>query len=713
MKKISIIITFFLGILFFFFLAGYFPQLDIIDKNLKDSLMFFSYKYHGGDISVYKKLPVDPDKIFVIELDDDSYKSINEKYNEFENLSAQKRLAFTETLEFLIPHKPKIIMFDFTFEYNSYDDIDKKFLAAMHKAEKNGISVIVGSKLSFTDNFGKQEVIHNKPVFDITTGVLNQVFSGKLIREPVLLIKNNDEYIDSLAFSGFKKFIGNEKFEIIDNTLIAGDYKIPLITEKVNDNYILYKYNLFYRLSWEGIAAFPLSAFIDKKIMEDYKESFYRSEMINGELGKVSAFKNSIILAGTSSADDQDLVYYPFSDFGEGVVPGVHVHVNSVFGLINRSYFNDMSKKLFNFIIIILIILSMTLFYRSNALNGIIIFVFIIFVYLILNSMLFMKYSINTPVSISLLSLAFSFLIVQTHRFIFETKEKKQIRGAFSKYISPDLVNKIVDKPELLKLGGEEKELTILFSDVANFTTLSEKIGAVNLVKFLNEYLTAMTDIVMETSGTLDKYIGDAVMAFWGAPLDDEEHSQKACNAAILMMKKLNELKIEWKKKGYPDLNIRIGLNTGVVVVGNMGSFKRFNYTVMGDAVNLAARLEGLNKEYSTGIMVSEFTYEQNKDKFNFRFLDLVKVKGKTLPVAVYELLQNDVDEEFKKGLEVFNNAFEHYKKGEFRQAKELFLKVNDFIKDDSVSATFIKRCDMLVDSVPDEWNGVWKMTTK
>jgi class 3 adenylate cyclase len=608
--------------------------------------MFFSYKYHGGDVSLYKKLPVDPDKIFVIELDDQSYIDINKKYSDFENLSAQKRKAFTETLEFLIPHRP------------------------MKKAESNGISVIVGSKLNFTENFGKQEVTHNKPVFDISTGVLNQVFSGKLIREPVLLIKNKDQYIDSLAFAGFKKFTGNEKFEIKDDLLISGDYNIPLITEKVTDNYILYKYNLFYRLSWEGVSAFPLSAFIDNKVMEDYKESFYRSEMVEGKPQKRSAFKDSIILVGTSSADDQDLVYYPFSDFGEGVVPGVHVHVNSIFGLINRSYFNNMSKFMFNSFMIILIILSMILFYRSNAFNGIIIFSCIVFFYLIINSFLFLSYSVNSPVSIGLLSIAFSFLVVQTHRFMFESKEKKQIRGAFSKYISPALVTKIVDKPDLLKLGGEEKELTILFSDVANFTTLSEKIGAVNLVKFLNEYLTAMTDIVMDTSGTLDKYIGDAVMAFWGAPLDDEDNAEKACNAALLMMKKLNELKIEWKKKDYPDLNIRIGLNTGVVVVGNMGSDKRFNYTVMGDAVNLAARLEGLNKEYGTGIMVSEFTYEKNKDKFNFRYLDLVKVKGKTLPVGVYELLQHEPDDEFRKGLDLFDQAFDLYKKGEFLKAK-------------------------------------------
>jgi adenylate cyclase len=190
-----------------------------------------------------------------------------------------------------------------------------------------------------------------------------------------------------------------------------------------------------------------------------------------------------------------------------------------------------------------------------------------------------------------------------------------------------------------LKLGGQKKEMTVLFSDIRGFTTLSEKLEPEKLVAILNEYFTAMTEVILQSGGVLDKFIGDAIMAFWGAPQEAPDHAQRACRTALKMIAKLEELKKEWSKRDLPEINIGVGINSGQMIVGNMGSAKRFDYTVIGDNVNLASRLEGLNKQYGTSIIISQFTYDKVKEKFEGEFLDKVAVKGKEIPVEIFKLV--------------------------------------------------------------------------
>jgi adenylate cyclase len=207
----------------------------------------------------------------------------------------------------------------------------------------------------------------------------------------------------------------------------------------------------------------------------------------------------------------------------------------------------------------------------------------------------------------------------------------------FSNYVSKSIVEELLKHPEKLELGGEDKNITVLFSDIRGFTTLSEKLTPQSLVSHLNDYLTAMTDIIFKYEGTLDKYVGDEIMAFWNAPVEQQNHPELACMAALEMMQKLKELNEEWTED--KKLNIGIGLNTGVMTVGNMGSKSRMDYTLMGDSVNLGARLEGTNKIYGTNIIISEYTHENVKDKFICRELDTIRVKGKNKPVQIYEVL--------------------------------------------------------------------------
>jgi len=297
-----------------------------------------------------------------------------------------------------------------------------------------------------------------------------------------------------------------------------------------------------------------------------------------------------------------------------------------------------------------------------------------------------------------------------------EEKQRKQIRSAFQYYLSPQVVEEILKDPSKLKLGGEKKVLTVLFSDVRGFTSISEKLDPEILVSFLNEYLTPMTDLIFQHGGTLDKYMGDAIMAIFGAPLPQEDHPYKACSTAVKMLEELENLKRKWREQNLPEIDIGIGINTGPMSVGNMGSAQRFDYTVMGDAVNLASRLEGLNKLYGTRIIISEYTLRevQNLKKALFvRELDFVAVKGKKEPVKIYELLSLTEVLEWKDLVEGFSTALQEYRLGNFERALALFQSLREIYPDDKPTQCFISRCETLLLSPPSSWDGVYVAETK
>jgi len=231
-------------------------------------------------------------------------------------------------------------------------------------------------------------------------------------------------------------------------------------------------------------------------------------------------------------------------------------------------------------------------------------------------------------------------------RVLTEEENVKFIRNTFSKFVSQDVVNELLTNPDAISLGGAKKEVSVFFSDVRGFTTISEALGPEDLVHLLNEYLSEMTELIIDYRGTIDKYMGDAIMAFWGAPAKNDDHAYYACVAAIAQYRALQELQKRWSERNIPVLDIGIGINTGPAVVGNMGSSRRMDYTLMGDTVNLGSRLEGITKQYSVKICISEYTYERVKDRIYARELDLVRVKGKLQPVRIYELmgLVNDAD---------------------------------------------------------------------
>ena len=434
------------------------------------------------------------------------------------------------------------------------------------------------------------------------------------------------------------------------------------------------------------------------------------SDVLNNKIDS-SQFENKIILIGATSPGLRDIFLTPTAK--SQMMSGVEIHANSLQTQILENDIKKANNKenlilIFLISIFTLILVRMFSPYISLFLT-IIMVLFILFILLdIFESKNYLFNIIFIPFS------AFTnyvgFLI---YFYIEEKNRKKEIQNAFGKYTSPVLIDQILKNPKILNLGGEKRKVTILFSDIADFTTISEMLKPEDLVSFLNEYLNEMTEILLENNGFLDKFIGDAVMGFWGAPLGNKNQVEEGCETAIKMIEKVNELRPHWKEKYGVNVAIRIGLNTDEVIAGNLGSQNRFDYTVIGDGVNLASRLEAINKGYGTEIMVSDKLYEQIKEKYHFRAIDLVTVKGKKKPTKIYELLGREITNEQKEMIKYYEKGFELYLNKKFKEAIKEFEKSNEILKN-KASNEFIKRCEYFVQNpVEKDWNGVFEMKTK
>ncbi|MCU0848184.1 MAG: adenylate/guanylate cyclase domain-containing protein [Spirochaetes bacterium] len=356
----------------------------------------------------------------------------------------------------------------------------------------------------------------------------------------------------------------------------------------------------------------------------------------DGSMTGNSSIKDKIILvaayASTGIATDEKKSPY-------GATFGIEHHANALNTILNQDFLYRLNE-LQNIILFLVIALILGLVLPRVSIISSLVFTFLFIILFIIGSYFIFDFaSVITAFATPTIMIGASFTLMVTYRVLTEQQEKKYIRQTFSKFVSKSVVDDLLKHPDKLKLGGDKKILTVLFSDIRGFTSISEKLTPEKLVEHLNEYLQSMTDIVIKYNGTLDKYVGDEIMAFWGAPIPQDDHAALACSAALEMMKELRRLNDEWIKIGKPSLNIGIGLNSGDMVVGNMGSSSRMDYTLMGDNVNLGARLEGTNKIYRTNIIISEYTYEQVRDRFVVRELDLIRVKGKELPVKIYELI--------------------------------------------------------------------------
>lgn len=454
---------------------------------------------------------------------------------------------------------------------------------------------------------------------------------------------------------------------------------------------------------------------------------------INGyyDLKSAGVFKDKVVLVGAAYPESNDLKPIPFTgDRGSktgSLAYGVEIHGSAIETVLDEKFLVPTSAlQDFLEMLIGALLISLTSFFFKSAQHPrmiLVIFVpFLITVAVIFASfesafILFANKRLILNIVYPAMAFTFSYVSTVVYQFVSERRQKTAIKSLFSRYVDPSVVNELVDNPELVRLGGERKKLSVLFSDIANFTTISEGLAPEELVAHLNEYLTSMTEVVFRHAGTLDKYIGDAIIAFWGAPLELEDHGYRTCQAAMEMTRQLDKLNTKWTEEKKPLLNFRIGINSGEMIVGNVGGKERFDYTVIGDNVNLASRLETANKVYGTRIMLSEFTYELVKGRVFARELDLIVVKGKTKPVKIFELISDDpamVAEEVKVFVGLYDDALKKYRSRDWEAAAGHFEKALSVKPADVPSKVYLERSRLYSLEPPSaDWDGVFIMKTK
>lgn len=443
-----------------------------------------------------------------------------------------------------------------------------------------------------------------------------------------------------------------------------------------------------------------------------------------------STFTGKIVLIGSTVPEDHDLFPVSFArgrQDGDNLMYGVEIHANVIESILRSRFVKKQSTLIEILTIIALTLLTFLVTSRLKSsgtrhhvlveLNG---FLFALSEILIVGYValvLFREQSYLMSAISPMIAVVAGYFSSTAYHFVVERKQRMLIKSMFSTYVNPSVVDELISNPEKLKLGGERKELTVLFSDVEGFATMSEGMQPEALVGLLNEYLSLMTEIVFHNHGTLDKYEGDLVMAFWGAPIAQQDHALRACTTAIQMQEAIAGLRREWELQNRPKLNVRIGINTGEMVVGNLGATGKFDYTVIGDSVNLASRLEGANKQYKSSILVSERTYDCVKDHILGRELDLITVIGRLEPIRIYELItmrNGSAAGEKEDMIGRFQKALVLYRRREWSAAHRAFVELKKSYPGDYATQLYIDRSALYEKDPPaNDWNGVFTLTTK
>lgn len=423
--------------------------------------------------------------------------------------------------------------------------------------------------------------------------------------------------------------------------------------------------------------------------------------------------KDKIVLLGTTAQGLLDLRTTPVAT----VYPGVEIHANLLAGILdnnlldNPAYVVGMELVILAITGLILVILIPLLPPLWATLSTVLLAAGVVWLNLALWQHLFLV----LPLAATLIMILTLFLFSMSYGYFFESSSKRLLAYRFGQYVPPELVDEMSRDPNSFNMKSENREMTVLFSDVRGFTTISESLNPQELSELMNEFLTPMTRIIHEQRGTIDKYMGDAIMAFWGAPLADEKHARHALDAGMKMIQTLEHMQPRFKARGWPEIKVGVGLNSGPMNVGNMGSEFRMAYTVMGDAVNLGSRLEGLTKQYGVQVIASETTVAAVPE-YVFRELDRVRVKGKDLPVAIYEPLglREDLSTETVTELVSYESALFQYREQHWQLARDALEHLREQAPERLLYSIYLERVEYFMHNPPgDDWDGVYTFTTK
>lgn len=511
------------------------------------------------------------------------------------------------------------------------------------------------------------------------------------IRTLPLVVRYQDDLYAPLALAVLQQYLGNPPLQLMVTSEGVAKVQLGAMTVPVDE---LGRFRINYR---GPTGSFP----------------YYSFAAVLGGRVPLESFTDKIVLVGATAVGVYDLRVTPYAS----VFPGVEVHANVIDNLLRRDFLSA-PRGLANPAALVLIggsLLLCLLLPRLRPWFGLSLVVTLIAGYFLLDFYLFKYWRLYLQILYPVNCLLLVYVGVALLRFLAEERERLRIKAAFQNYVPPEVVNVMLQHPERLRLGGEKRELTVLFSDIRGFTSLSEQMDPEELVSLLHSYLNPMTDLVFQYRGTMDKYIGDAIMALYGAPLPLADHADRACETALAMVAKLEDLWGEWQTRGWPNLHIGIGINSGPMTVGNMGSVRLFDYTVIGDNVNLASRLEGLNKYYGTTILISEFTRKRLQRDFTLREVDRVRVKGKREAVSIFELRGSGQpagsEAEF---LELYQAGVTAYRHQQWAEAARYFGECLRLYPEDGPVKLLLARIETYRrQPPPPHWDGVYVLTEK
>jgi len=511
-----------------------------------------------------------------------------------------------------------------------------------------------------------------------------------IIRQVPLLMKEEGFYFTSLAFEMYRLYK-----EQVDIRLMYEEG--IFVGAEVNNTHIPLNKAAQLFVNFRG----PTNTFPYIPAIDIYNGTF-----------DTSLVKGKLILLGTSAIGLKDIRATPF----DTSYPGVEVHANVIDNLLKKDFIsmsdNSRGHELLLIVLVVFLVGLLTATLPASwGLAAIAVLSYGLFEYI--------YYYLFTEGTVLNILFPFIGVILMTIvslllSYIFESRTKDLIKAKFSQKVSKDVVDELLKNPDAVNFAAMDKEITVFFSDVRSFTEISERLGsAEKLISLMNDYMTPMVDIIMQKRGTVDKFIGDAIMAYWNAPKDLEGHQDLAVQSSLDQLKTLEALNSTLEETYGFGIDIGIGLNTGQAVVGEMGSQGRSDYTAIGDPVNLASRLEGLCKPYGVRLIISEFTKAGLKEEYIIRPLDLVRVKGKELPVAIYEVLgYGQAEGALKDELEVYDSALKLYREANFSKALELFSVLKEQ-NNSKLHQTYVERCEHFIENPPEHFDGVFTFTTK
>ncbi len=674
------VMVFFSGLIFF--------------ENIEHRMTDFKFSARGSDWE-----RIESSNIVIVAIDDQSFAEIPYKY-------PWPRTYHAKLVENLHRAGAKTVLFDVTFSEES--SIDPQQDEIFRDAIGNANNVVLAGKMVIEEREGFSLISLLPPIEKLqevaSFGITDTKFdTDGFVRRYILFRDWDGNRYFSLGLATLIKYLGlrgdhSDWFQETEDGdfILGGVYRIKKYDDLPSSliNYYGPAYS-FKTISYEQV--------VDE---EGFRLLLERD-----------TFKDKIILIGATVDELHDLFSTPFYIAGEETLtPGVEIHANFIQSVLDQKFIKVVDNYYVYAFTFIFTLLIAFLIKKTKPLFGVLSAVVIGGGYFIANIILFTRADLLVNFIIPIGGIGLAFVGCNTYQYFSEQKEKMYIRSVFKHYLAEDVVESVLQDSDALTFGGQRRHLTVLFSDIRSFTSYSERYTPEEVVSILGEYLTEMVNLILQYGGMLDKFVGDEIMAVFGAPYSMEDHALKACSTALDMMRTLDRLKERWSQEGREAFDIGIGINTGDMIVGNLGSKQIFDYTVIGDAVNLGARLEGINKIYKTAnnIIISEFTKNELSDAFVTRELDSVRVKGKAKPVAIFELVGEREVIVYSEGLlRHYSQGLGAYKSGEWERAIQEFKKVL-LIQDDEVSRMYIKRCRHFVKNPPGEgWDGVFTLKTK